>query len=56
MYQISSMCALCILYMKMNWQCERIGVKMLQKKKKKEKKGLGKKQSVGANASLRLCT
>lgn len=55
MYQISSMCALCILYMKMNWQRERIGVK-IPKKKQKKKKGLGKKQSVGANASLRLCT
>lgn len=53
MYQISSVCALCILYMKMNWQRERIGVKI---PKKKKKNGLGKKQSVGANASLRLCT
>lgn len=50
MYQISSVCALCILYMKMNWQRERIGVKI------PKKNGLGKKQSVGANAPLRLCT
>lgn len=34
MYQISSVCALCILYMKMNWQRERIGVKIPKKKKK----------------------